>query len=87
MTRSPEPIWESEIPEYGGRLPVSNPNPSGAGVVVPQSQDTGFGAQVAYDNGVMLDLDGVAIPRGDGGVPTQPNSPDKLGEVIPLPGR
>ncbi|KAF7968233.1 hypothetical protein HWV62_31559 [Athelia sp. TMB] len=81
MTRSPEPIWESEIPEYGRRLPVSNPDPSGAGAAVPQNQNVGFGAQVAYDNGVMLDLDGVAIPRGDGVVPTQPNSPDKLGEL------
>lgn len=86
MTRSPEPIWESDLP-----LPVLGTGSIGSGTGTSVPGDIApvddVEAGVAYDNGVLLDLDGVAIPQGGAGAPTQPNSPDKLGDSTPLPGR
>lgn len=82
MTQSPEAIWESEAPN---RIVSPSNNNNNNGNSGPMAVDSRL--QVAYDGGVLLDLDGVAIPGGIAEVPTQPNSPDKLGEGISLPER
>ncbi|KZP21636.1 hypothetical protein FIBSPDRAFT_1044145 [Athelia psychrophila] len=89
MTRSPEPIWESETPGPGGSSGGGNVPSTGSGSAnVAPAENAGVGEGVAYDDdGVMLDLDGVPIPIASTRDAAQPSSPDKLGEVIPLPGR
>lgn len=79
ITQSPIPVWE-EGAELAEMELDQEPTEGymGAGLTM-----AGVGGMEGED---ILDPDGVVI-RSSGDIPTEPNSPDKLTEGIPLPER